>query len=617
MSKNLIYTDYVNKASQSMGGFPAHPIQRELFLRACVNRSAEHMTDNHAIAACLLKYESHEEFQLALKESGKSAHEVAEHMARVLCKFVYHGIEDVMLVKYQGIMQSMSNASDFWGVVRQAYSEKMTLDGNTNMEKSTQGLGHVSRQINDAFVNFITEQYAGDDLRARDAHRDLVRTLLEKKTVEPLSLMPYEGPHAVFDPRLYIFPLSDADIAVYNNNFRTSTFEIDSLNPVGFKWAQYLSFSASNDRTHAINTLIRVLRGEGSKQDYASFEGIADVSNPKTFYAYLVGESGTTMNGILDPIHNLRYTIKKGSIDADVDTPTRFHPIAPITNLRKNPFKHYDRSRPADKENVDIYNLATEHQEKYPTTSTIDPSAHLKDTESSFDEELKENAQFHGHIFQHLGNTNAHLWTDEDLACLHLAMNLLVAMTRDDRCRIFDCFIGAFALAKKQIIEGGMCGKEEKRNQIHQIGIFNVVDDRDDDRSYLTMVPHNIYDAENFMRYVIASSIVNRKTHEAILIKFMTALQELLAADTSLSPHKYVQYWKKIHKPSNSQPEMLIFNGIRPALVSIHEVPHTRAIEFLYKCIAILCNYSIYAYEYFISTLKKSVFVGLPLPSNS
>lgn len=752
MSKNYIYTDYVNKAKHTMGGFPTHPIQKELFLRGCIARSAEHMTDVEEIAKHFMKYSNTPEFITAIEVSGQTTEFVARHMAGMICKFVYHGIEDVMLVKYQGIMQSMGNPDEFWGVVKQAYREKMSLDSNPSVVGN-----EVAKHENELYVKFITEQFNGDDLKARNEVKAMVVRLMEKKPLEPLSNMPFEGVYDVFHPKNSIFPLSDTDVSRYNASFKAEGFPSEFLEPVGIKWTEYVTFSAGGDRTNAVNTLVRVLRGEGSREDYQTFEGIANVADPAKFYAELVGISHllgqTKFNGISDPLRNFVHSVKTGSVDAQSDE-VGFHPLGPIKNLRRNPFHHYtkdvSKSKLSDtnvsydnyKQNVETFDLSTNNKTDllpmggimdlndprnlYNTIRKGDPSStdksgfhpfaplnpknihrvlqkkdHKFDHERApkYDEQAISDANidrimkdeerrqellsanrvppsppsiesmhyetssasdsvysspesdfgttsteslpvhnmganisttilgqnvtapilpaardvsFRGKLHPHLGLTHEHLWSESDLHCLHKAMNiLLLRMSHDDRCAVFECFISAIAVAKKEV----MSVSEHTHNmpeKVHQLGIFHAIEDRDPRKSYLTVVPSHL-NAVEFMSYVMSATVKYEKSHVAILKKLMEALQEMLRNNPSRKAHSCVKYLAEIRRPTMAEPHEIEFHGIHPALVEIDKLPPLLVIGFLYHCIALLCNYSIYAYNEFKKIEMASVFVGLPL----
>ncbi len=846
MSKNYIYKDYVRHAGHSMGGFPSHPIQQDLFLRACIARSAEHMISIDLIATCFLKYKDTPEFQEALSTSGKTPEAVARHMAGVVCKFIFHGIEDVMLVKYQGIMQRMTNPDEFWGVVAQAYREKEALDSHPTDISLVKK--EIAKRNDDMYVAFITEQFNGDDLHARNQIKEMTRLLIAKQPLEPLMNMPFEGTYDVFNPKHSIFSLSDADVDRYNAAFKAEGYPSEFLEPVGIKWKEYMTFGAGNDRTEAINAVVRVLRGEASKSDYQTFEGITNASSPSRFYSELIGISHMLeqkkMDGLFDPARNLMYTVKTGSVDKQSDE-VGFHPFAPLKNITRNPFQHYDhppitkktatavneegmeqenvdttdfttmsgvfdppknlirtlrtgnprgegetgfhplapveyvKSNPFHhyskevskgktsyynvpyddvKQNVDVYNMsANDKQDLLPMGGLLDlldpsnlfnavrhgdpeggssgfnPAAPLKpsnihkvlqkkghrfvDGKPAYDAEAVSNANierimreadslreaeqrrslqypsaplhdptrqafppsapslipaspslhydtsstssslysspasdefetssveslpfhptmrgslptailnepaastpvasvpFRTHLYEHLGITNEHLWSSQDLMCLHKVMNiLLLRMSHDDRCGVFECFIHSFAEATRQV----QSEKEytmEMPQKVHQLGIFHAVEDRDPSKSYLTVVPINL-NAVAFMTYVMSGSINDRKPHRKILKKLMVALLELLKKNPTRKAHAGVRYLQYIRCPATTTPRELTYRGAYPAMTSIHNVSPIAVIAFLYHCIMLLCNYSIYAYEKMKKIEGASVFIGLPL----
>lgn len=773
MSKNYIYKDYVHQGAHSMGGFPSHPIQQELFLRACIARSAEHMVNVDEIAALFLKYKEALEFQEALRMSGKSADAVARHMAMVICKLMFHGIEDIMLVKYQGIMQRMTNPDQLWEVVVSAYREKESMDGNPSTDVST-----VSKEVvkhdNALYVEFITEQFNGDDLKARNDIKEMTRMLIAKQPIEPLMNMPFEGKYDVFNPKYSIFSLTDADVERYNNIFKAEGYPSEFLDPVGIKFKEYVTFAAAGDRTDAINTLVRVLRGEASKMDYQSFEGIVNVSPAQKFYAEMVGISrmieqktfGSSMggsfgsiashharkhpqekmSGILDPAKNIVRTLRTGNPRGEGGS--GFHPIAPVEYISSNPFHHYSKDvkkvEPSyynvpyeSKQNVDVTDFTDEsvpmgglldlldprnlyqtvrHGDPEGGSSGFNPVAPIKpsnihrvlqkknhqfvqdgnrtkipdtyrerqfrddelddgrkmkkksyydvpDSEPRQDVDvynlaqnnkndllpmeydnletnnggsvpmnssmratisttildhpvnmpiLQQTVPFRGHLHEHLGVTDEHLWTSEDLTCLQKAMNILMLrMKHDDRCAVFQCFITAFAEARRQVASE----KEYKvtvPQKIHQLGIFHAVEHRDPSKSYLTKVPINL-NAVAFMTFVMSGSVNDAKPHVAILKKLMEALLDILKKNPTRKAHAGVRYLEQIRRPTSVHPRDLVFQGAYPALTDIHNVSPVAVAGFLYHCIALLCNYSIYAYEEMNKIKGSSVFIGLPL----
>lgn len=348
-----LHHDYVSRTLSKMGAIPKEPMLQRAYLLYCIANSAEHLVMVQKIANIFLKYESY------IKASPVDA--AARNMTVALMKFLFHGLDDMVLVVYQEKIQNVRNGNDLYDLVDAMYREMMALDRDRGYVTPTVSFSDTQNyKVADFIGAKFVEGGAVDALARKDT---IVASLQNGEKIDPLLLTPYSGQFSNFDPRNAIFKVNGDSVNHYNANFKKVGRSSAFLQPKGRMWERYVKFGARDNEQDAIDVIMRVIEGNATASDYRTFLGIVDVTDADRFISEMLdepnkiamsthlhkqhtvhaGESHSNeyialhpprpMSGLLDLAdpRNLYRTIKTGTPEGDGGG---FNPAAPLDPRR-------------------------------------------------------------------------------------------------------------------------------------------------------------------------------------------------------------------------------------------------------------------------------------------
>jgi hypothetical protein len=292
MSKasNEIYRDYFTEVLGKMGSYPEDPaLQRELAVY-CIANSAEHLVSFNTMKEIIMRYATY--FKIETEELEKTALRVLH----ALVKFLFHGIEDVMYVKYMTEIELIDTPLAMFNLLDNAYREKMMIDADASGEGAALVSPTTTENYN--YADFIAASFPGGNDFEAVARKDAIVSAVQKqKVLDPLMMKPYAEPFANFDPRKAVFKVTSETVLHYNQSFRKLGRSAAFLQPVGRYWDRYVKLGMKGNSDDAINTTIRVLSGNATENDYQTFLGIIDVSKGAEYFVTEMIDAPTVSMG--------------------------------------------------------------------------------------------------------------------------------------------------------------------------------------------------------------------------------------------------------------------------------------------------------------------------------
>jgi len=274
--EHKVHQDYLVRTLQNMGSIPEDPLMQRELLLYCISNSSEHMVSIATLKPILLKYSTYFSSKTDTEEV------TAKKIACAILKFLFHGVEDVLLVKYMEEVQKQTSPNALYDLLDRAYREQMLIDGDAVPAAAAPAL--VSTE-NYKYADFIAASFPGaDDIEAINRKNAIVAAQVKGVSVDPLMLIPYKEPFANFDPRNAIFKVNEETVRHYNKNFSDLGRSAAFLNPAGRYWERYVKIGARGNSNDAVDVVIQVLKGAATEADYRTFLGIIDVSKGADYF---------------------------------------------------------------------------------------------------------------------------------------------------------------------------------------------------------------------------------------------------------------------------------------------------------------------------------------------